>query len=100
MRGGSGHGRRAGTDYGFDYSPGSKLGAPDWRDDNECGGGLHFGPTPRHAREYNLTANRYVEVGVQVADLRPILGGTAKAKARRVVRACREVDIDGRPVSS
>ena len=87
------------TSYGFDYSPGKKPSAPDWRDDNECGGGLHFGPTPRQAREYHPSAARFVAVGVKVADLRPIGGGTAKAKAPRVVRACVEVDIDGERVS-
>lgn len=37
------------TDRGTDYSPGSTPSADDWRDDRECGGGLHFGPTPAHA---------------------------------------------------
>jgi hypothetical protein len=39
-------------------------------------------------------------VGVRVADLVPIYGqdATAKCKAPRVVRACVEVDIDGKPV--
>jgi hypothetical protein len=88
------------TRYGKDYSPGSKPTAPDWRDDHDCGGGLHFGPTPRHAREYHQTASRFVAVGVRVSDLRPIPGGTAKCKAPAVVRACREVDIDGNPVGA
>jgi hypothetical protein len=88
------------TGQGFDYSPGAKPTAPDWRDNNACGGGLHFGPTPRHAKDYHRSATRFVAVGVRVSDLRPIPGGTAKAKAPRVVRACVEVDIDGKPVKS
>jgi hypothetical protein len=87
------------TPRGFDYSPGSKPKAPDWSADNSCGGGLHFSPSPTQALAYHETATRFVAVGVKVADLRPILdGGTAKAKAPRVVRACVEVDIDGREV--
>ncbi len=88
------------TDRGFDYSPGSKPSAPDWRDDDGCGGGLHFSPTPHHALAYYPDATRFVAVGVKVADLRPIPGGTAKCKAPRVVRAAVAVDIDGNKVSS
>ena len=87
------------TDRGFDYSPGSTPVAPDWCDSNECGGGLHFCPWPWQSRDYLSDATRYVAVGVQVSDLRPIAGGTPKAKAPRVVVACREVTIDGEAVS-
>lgn len=38
-------------------------------------------------------------VGIKVADLRPILDGVAKCKAPKVVRACVEVDIDGKPLT-
>jgi len=41
-----------------------------------------------------------VAVGVDVADLRPIGGGTAKCKVPKVVRACVEVDIAGKPVKA
>ena len=88
------------TDRGTDYSPGSLPEAPDWRDDHECGGGLHFSPHPRQSRSYHPEATRYLAVGVALADLRPIAGGTPKAKAPRVVVACREVDIDGDEVQS
>ena len=87
------------TGRGFDYSPGKKPSAPDWRDDQECGHGLHFSPTPVHALAYH-EGPRFVEVGVKVGDLRPIPGGTAKCKAPRVVRACREVDVHGKPATS
>ena len=87
------------TDRGTDYSPGSLPEAPDWRADDQCGGGLHFGPTPRHARDYQPDATRFVEVGVRLDEMQPITGGgTAKCKAKRVARACREVTIDGDPV--
>ena len=88
------------TDRGTDYSPGTAPEAPDWRDDRECGQGLHFSPTPWEARAYHPEATRYVAVGIAVADLRPILGGTPKCKAPRVVVACREVTIDGEAVAS
>jgi hypothetical protein len=85
--------------YGTAYEPGSKPSAPDWRDDHDCGGGLHFSPTPFQAQAYAEEATRFLAVGVKLADLRPIPGGTAKCKAPRVVRACVEVDIDGKPVT-
>ena len=88
------------TDRGVDYSPGSLPEAADWRDNHECGGGLHFSPTPAQARDYYREATRYVAVGVRLDELSPILGSTPKAKARRVVVACREVTIDGTEVAS
>lgn len=88
------------TGRGVDYSPGSKPAAPDWRDDNNCGGGLHFSPSPHQALTYHPDATRYVAVGVKVADLRPIPSGTAKCKAPRVVSACCEVDLDGNPIGA
>ena len=87
------------TGRGTDYSPGALPSCDDWSDDNECGGGLHFSPTPVQALAYHGEATRFVAVGVAVADLRPILGSTPKCKAPRVARACVEVDINGREVS-
>jgi hypothetical protein len=88
------------TRRGTDYSPGSKPACDDWRDDNRCGGGLHFGPTPIHALAYHPDATRFIAVGVRVTDMRQIPNDTAKAKAPRVVRACVEVDIDGNPITA
>jgi hypothetical protein len=87
------------TDRGFDYSPGAKPYSPDWSDTDDCGGGLHFGPTPVHAMAYFSTATKFVAVGVKVSELRVITGTTPKAKAPRVVRACIEVDIDGKVIA-
>ena len=87
------------TDRNTDYSPGSKPSCDDFSDIDCCGGGLHFGPTPRHARTYFTSATKFLAVGVRVSELRPITGDTAKAKAPRVVRACVEVDIDGKEVA-
>ena len=89
------------TSRGTDYAPGTTPVAADWRDDNTCGGGLHFCPQPLQSQTYHRTATRYVEVGVALADLRPINdgGGAPKAKAPRVVRACREVNKHGEAAS-
>lgn len=84
-------------DYQPVYSPGSVLEAPDWIDDNNCGGGLHFSPRPWEARSYYLNTTHFVVVEVDVADLRPILGLTPKAKAPRC-RVLYEVDVDGNPL--
>lgn len=86
------------TDRGTDYSPGSKPSCDDFKDTDACGNGLHFGPTPVHALAYNGDATKFIAVGVRVSELRPINFGTPKCKAPRVVRACVEVDINGKPV--
>ena len=88
------------TSRGADYTPGSTPEVTDWADHAECGQGLHFGPTPAHALAYLPDATRFVAVGVELATLRPIPGGTAKCKAPKVVRACVEVDLDGNEVES
>jgi hypothetical protein len=87
------------TGRGFDYSPGSKTKSPDWSDTDDCGGGLHFCPTPVHALAYFTQATKFIAVGVKVSELRPITGDMPKAKAPRVFRACVEVDIDGKEVA-
>jgi hypothetical protein len=87
---------------GFDYSPGSKPEAPDWKDDDACGGGLHFSPTPGHALGYNWDATRFVACPVRADEVRPITDGygwSDKVKAPRVVgKGCYEVDINGEPI--
>ena len=85
------------TGRGVDYSPGSLPKCDDFQDTDECGGGLHFGPTPAHAQFYFPGATKFLAVGVKVSELRPINGDTAKCKAPRVVRKCVEVDINGTP---
>ena len=86
------------TRRGFDYSPGNVLVAPDWTDRPECGGGLHFGPTPWMAKLYQPEATRYVACEVLASELVPIPGSPAKAKAR----ACTvlyECDEDGNRIT-
>lgn len=86
-------------DYQPVYAPGAELEVPDWRDDFRCGGGLHFSPHTWEALSYHSKSTRFVIVEVDVADLRPIVGSTPKAKAKAPrCRVLHEVDIDGNPV--
>ncbi|MGC4151532.1 MAG: hypothetical protein QM628_00440, partial [Propionicimonas sp.] len=81
------------------YKLGSRPVAKDWRDTDDCGGGLHLGPTPCHAREYLSRAEHYMAVEVPVAEIRPITsGGTAKCKVR-TCHVVAEVDIDGATIT-
>ncbi|MDI9627171.1 MAG: hypothetical protein QM286_01270, partial [Acidobacteriota bacterium] len=77
------------------YPVGQTVTAPDWRDDNSCGHGLHVCPRPAQARDHYHEATRYLEVAVPVDQLRPIDDSKAKAPEVYVVR---EVDLSGRPV--
>jgi hypothetical protein len=90
----------AGHEYTVtNYAPGSTPEAHDWVANHSCGGGLHFGPSPIHASEYNGCATRWMAVGVRLEEMSVINdGGPAKVKARRVVTPCVEVDRLGRPV--
>jgi hypothetical protein len=80
------------------YTVGAEVACDDWRDDHDCGGGLHLSPSPAAAKDYRWDAKRYLAVEVTVADLRPIPGGTAKCKVPRG-RVLHEVDLYGRTVT-
>ena len=86
----------AGADYGkpTTYTVGTEVAATDWRDDHDCGGGLHISPRPDQARRYRNgeAGTRYLRVAVPLESLRPI--DESKAKARQV-RVLAEVDLDG-----
>ncbi|ROR94028.1 hypothetical protein EDD28_2443 [Salana multivorans] len=79
------------------YPIGETITDPRWRDDNQCGGGLHACPTPVMARDHYMDATRFLEVTVPVADLRPI--DDTKCKAPRVT-VLREVTLDGDPIEA
>jgi hypothetical protein len=85
---------------GLAYPLGKKVtvGAKGWKADGDCGNGLHFGPTPRHARAYFETATRFLACRVPVEHASGIPGSTAKIKARECV-VLHEVDIDGKPLT-
>ena len=84
--------------HGFRYPIGETVSDQLWRDDHDCGGGLHFSPTPVMAAGYDDKATRFLECRVQAADVRTVPGsGAAKLKARSAV-VVREVTITGEPV--
>ncbi len=85
--------------HGFAYPIGETVECDDWSDDDECGHGLHFSPSPSQALTYDWGATRFLECRVQLADLRPLTGGTAKMKCPRAV-VVREVDEWLRPVAT
>ncbi|OKI47261.1 DUF7666 domain-containing protein, partial [Micromonospora sp. CB01531] len=91
----------AGQDYGKPtvYAIGETVTCDDWADNADCGGGLHFSPTPHMASQYASSATRWLAVEVDVATLRPIDGGTPKAKAPGC-RVLREVDAFGRELAA
>ena len=66
-----------------------------WRDNHNCGYGLHACPTAWLAKDHYRKATRFLEVTVPVADLRPI--DSTKAKAR-TVHVLREVNLGMEPV--
>jgi hypothetical protein len=84
----------AGEAYGRPtrYAVGSTVTAADWRDDFECGGGLHLSPTPDQAAAYrNSEATRFLKVSTPLAGVRPI-GDKCKVRTLAVLA---EVDING-----
>jgi hypothetical protein len=86
--------------YGMTYPIGQTVTAPDWQPTDTCGAGLHFGPTPRHARAYHDSATRYLACSIPLDAAKGITGGgPAKVKAHSCV-VLHEVDIDGHRVDT
>ena len=86
------------SDWGGIYIVGETTDdTRNWRDDRECGHGLHASPTPFLAQQYFEEATRFFEVTCPVEDLRPI--GNTKCKAPRL-HVLREVDINGNPLDA
>jgi hypothetical protein len=85
---------------GLAYPVGETVEALDWQPTDACGNGLHFGPSPRHAKVYHDSATRFLACRIRLDEARGITdGGTAKIKARSCV-VLHEVDIKGRPVAA
>ena len=82
------------------YAPGSKPTATDWDGGKaECGGGLHFSPTPIHALEFHSEGKKFIACGVALKDMRAPKADDnypQKIKAKRVASACYEVDRYGK----
>jgi len=84
--------------FGFLYQPGTKPISPDWDGPaRECGGGLHFSPSPRAALEFDSEATRFVACPVKVSEIviHPNGSYPQKCKAPRVYQPCYEVNEDG-----
>ena len=77
------------------YEIGGDPACDVWRDDSDCGAGLHACPTPGMALDHYRQATRFLEVTAPMSHLRPIDSTKAKAPTVHVLR---EVDLMGRPV--
>lgn len=83
---------------GFIYAPGASVEAPDWKADQQCGGGLHFCWSPAEAAKYrsNDERTRYLACKVKVSEISVIDGGKVKASRCKVLFEC---DAHGTPAS-
>ena len=80
--------------YKTSYEPGTKPEAADWKDDGQCGGGLHFCAHPVMSLDYHPGATKFVACPVRLSEISVIDSG--KVKAKRVVgKGCVEVDRYG-----
>jgi hypothetical protein len=85
--------------YGTSYEPGSTPSAADWDGGKaECGGGLHFCPSPALALTFHRAATRFVACPVKVSEIafRQDAAYPTKVKAPRVCAPVWECDIDGK----
>jgi hypothetical protein len=81
---------------GLAYPIGETIVDPKWAPTDECGQGLHFGPTPVHALAYHSNATRFLACRVRLSEAVGISdGGTEKIKARSC-DVLYEVDEHGR----
>ena len=59
------------SDHGGCYTPGTVPVAPGWDGGKrECGGGLHYSPTPQMTLEFVLSATKWVACPVALSDMR------------------------------
>jgi hypothetical protein len=87
----------------FQYVLGETPIAPDWDGGKrECGGGLHFSPTPGHAEEFGGSEGRYIACPVLVSDLAVHPDGIypQKVKAPGCCAPIWEVDADGERIET
>jgi len=86
---------------GMSYAPGTIPEAPDWDGlASECGGGLHFSPTPAMAFDFHSSATRFAACPVRLSDLvvHPDPQYPQKIKGRACCAPCYEVDRQGHAV--
>jgi hypothetical protein len=87
---------------GFSYVPGTTPTAPDWDGGKEeCGGGLHFCPSPAVAGTFMTGAAHYVACPVRVDDIAVHHPATypMKIKAPGCAGPVYEVDISGKAIT-
>lgn len=85
----------------FSYAPGAIPVAPDWDGGTlECGGGLHFSPSPAMALEFHADAKRFVACPVKLADIAVHPDGNypQKVKAKGCCGPVYEVDRKGKRI--
>jgi hypothetical protein len=84
------------------YTPGTKPKAADWDGGKEeCGGGLHFSPTPALSEKFK-TGGRFVACPVKVSEIVVHEDGVypQKVKAPRCCGKVWECDRNGNPVKT
>ena len=84
--------------HGIRYAPGTVPVAPDWDGGKEeCGGGLHYSPSPSMALAFNYDAKHFVACPVALQDIAVHPDGQypEKIKARGCCAPVWEVDEDG-----
>jgi hypothetical protein len=89
--------------YGMSYKPGTIPIAVDWDGGKkECGEGLHFSPSPRHAIGFHNEAKRYCACPVNLKDIAVHPDGDypEKVKAKGCCAPVWECDIDGNKIES
>jgi hypothetical protein len=88
--------------HGTVYAPGTESLAGDWDGGiTECGGGLHFSPTPAATLEFNGGATKYVACLVSLADIAVHPNGDHPNKVK--ARACwnhYECDVAGKVIGA
>ncbi len=88
------------SSYSGDYTPGTVPEAADWDGGvAECGGGLHFSPSPACAKSFFPQATKFLVCQVRLKDMRKPTESdnyTTKIKARGCCQPVVECDIVGR----
>ncbi len=87
--------------HGMRYMPGTIPEASDWDGGElECGGGLHFSPTPFMAKMFKCDAVRFVACPINITDIvvHPNGDYPQKIKARGCYAPVWEVDINGKAI--
>jgi len=88
---------------GTSYAPGTVPEAPDWDGmARECGGGLHYSPSPGHTKEFiDEPGMHFVACPVALADIAVHPDGQypQKCKAKKQHVSGWGVDVTGKPIA-